>query len=386
MFQIILTSDSSTDNYPENVPGCFRVDLNKTLNFNFSQLSWEVGLSELFIYPKSWHAIREPFNFFRASVSNIRIEELEKRFYRCFDYHILTEDTDEAVGGDLRIYIGKEYGSREHRYSWSTFRGLPIFYKDLPDPGVPHDKWVSKEDWPAWQGFQETEFWYYRRKVAEEYVQTYAYTAATYTIPPGTYSPQGIVSYISEKCKEALNTLIIELEENRDIRLINDVSKETNANPMIAFIEKEDGKIEFGFTAEYVKIFNLKLQLPSTICYLLGITTHLFQPAPEEGAWFKSIVPPNVHSNTLTNLYVFCDIVQPTYYNDKLISLLRQITCSQTSGQLQHEIFNNAIYSKVSKSNINSIKIWISEHPSGQPILEMFSPNIIVLLFKESKR
>jgi len=176
------------------------------------------------------------------------------------------------------------------------------------------------------------------------------------------------------------------LEETRDIRLMNDVSPETNANPMIVYIEKEDGKIEFGFAAEYVKHFNMKLELTSTICYLLGITTHLFQRAPEEGAWFKSIVAPDVHSNTLTNLYVFCDIIQPTFYNDKQINLLRQITCSETSGQLQHENFNNVIYNKVSKSNINTIKIWISEHPSGEPILQMFSPSIIVLLFKASKR
>src|SRR5271156_6124012 len=113
MFQIILTSDSSTDDYPENAPGCFRADLGETLNLNFGQLSWEVALSELFIYPKSWHVIREPFNFFRASISNIRIEELEKRFYRCREYITYSEDRAEGAKGDVEIMVGSTRDNAE---------------------------------------------------------------------------------------------------------------------------------------------------------------------------------------------------------------------------------------------------------------------------------
>src|SRR5271156_1636802 len=215
MFQIILTSDSPTDNYLDYDPGCFRADLSETLNLNFGQLSWEVALSELFIYPKSWHTIREPFNHYRVSISGIECEELEKRFYRCYEYETLTEETAEANVGDIRVFFGTwEY--RGWRYSWSTFRGLPIFYKDFPPvPKVQNDVWVPKERWPfIGMNWQEKEFWYYRRKFPKEYRAKYPYAEFQAAIPPGTYTPEDIVSHISETAKASLNKLVLELQED----------------------------------------------------------------------------------------------------------------------------------------------------------------------------
>src|SRR5271156_2776919 len=132
MFQIILTSDSSSNNYPENAPGCFRADLGETLNFNFGQLSWEMALSELFLYPKSWHIIREPFNYFQFSVENFLYEPMEKRFYRAWYVGTVTDDDDKAAAaGDGWVILSESLGSEGFNYySWSTFRELMIFYKD----------------------------------------------------------------------------------------------------------------------------------------------------------------------------------------------------------------------------------------------------------------
>src|SRR5271156_1207040 len=150
MFQIILTSDTPTNNYVDYDPGCFRADLSETLNLNFGQLSWEVAVSELFIYPKSWHAIREPFNFFRVSISNIKVELLEKMFYRCREYIVYREDTDQVHAGDIEVVFGATRSNdNESYFSWSKFRGLPIFYRYFPDPGISHRKWVSAADWPT---------------------------------------------------------------------------------------------------------------------------------------------------------------------------------------------------------------------------------------------
>src|SRR5271156_2779668 len=131
MFQIILTSDSSLDNYPANAPGCFRADLGETLNFNFDQLSWEVALSELFIYPKSWHVIREPFNFFQFSVENFLYEPFEKRFYLAWGIYTVGEDDPRAEAGNSEVRVGEIwYGEHTSYFSWSTFRGHMIIYKE----------------------------------------------------------------------------------------------------------------------------------------------------------------------------------------------------------------------------------------------------------------
>src|SRR5271156_489165 len=220
MFQIILTSDTPTNNYLDYDPGCFRADLSETLNLNFGQLSWEVALSELFIYPKSWHAIREPFNFFRVSIGNMRVEYLEKMFYRCREYTTYSEDREEGHAGDIEVAIGPRYKTVSY-HSWAKFRGLPIFYTYFPDPGIPHSMEISYADWPS-NELGGIGFWYYRRIWGREMENRnkYPYSVFRSPIPTGTYSPQALVSYISEKCKEILNEFILELEETRDIRLM----------------------------------------------------------------------------------------------------------------------------------------------------------------------
>src|SRR5271156_6103154 len=76
MFQIILSSNSSLKNYPNNSGGCFYADLNETLHFNFNKLSWEVALSELFIIPNSWNIIRESFNYIHFRISGLKVQHL----------------------------------------------------------------------------------------------------------------------------------------------------------------------------------------------------------------------------------------------------------------------------------------------------------------------
>src|SRR5271156_2683706 len=310
MFQIILTSDSSADNYPENGPGCFTADLGETLNFNFGQLSWEVALSELFIYPKSWHVIREPFHFFHFSVENFLYEPLEKRFYRAFGIYTVKEDDPRAEAGNTEVRIGETYYSQHTSYfSWSTFRGHMIFYKDFPDPGIPHDKWIEYEDWPKKGGHDP--FWYYRRKDPRDPIKQYPYTEFLLPIPPGTYTPEDLVHYMSDKCRETLNTLLVKLQDEHDYMLYLDISPEDVEKPMIPYKENVDGKIEFGFTWRYEQRFKTKLRFPIQISYLLGISSNL-NDTTSWSAKFKGIVAPKPHLNLMTSLYVFCDIVRPS--------------------------------------------------------------------------
>src|SRR5271156_3518307 len=79
MFQVILSSNSSLNNYPSNNGGCFHADLNETLHFN--EFSWEVALSELFIIPNSWNLIREPFNSFSFRIHKLKVHQLSYESY-----------------------------------------------------------------------------------------------------------------------------------------------------------------------------------------------------------------------------------------------------------------------------------------------------------------
>jgi len=386
MFQIILTSDSSSNNYPENAPGCFKADLGETLNFNFGQLSWEVALSELFLYPKSWDIIREPFNFFHFSVEKFLYEPLEKRFYRVWAFDTVRANDDRAEEGNAEIILSGCFScDADFYFSWRTFRGLNIHYKDFPDPGIQNDKWIEYADWPPKGGRKP--YWYYRPKYpGPNRIKQYPYTEWLLPIPPGTYTAQDLVQYMSDKCRETLTALLVKLEDENDYMLRADYTPtaEDLAKPMIPYKERANGTIEFGFTWRYEQRFKAKIRLPIQISCLLGISSNL-NDTTSWAADFYGTVPPNPHLNLMTSLYVFCDIIRPSYFNDKLIPLLRQITFSEASGQqLQHESFNNLFFNKISKSSVNTIKIWFSEHPSGYPIFQMLYPSTIVLLFRTS--
>src|SRR5271156_3559236 len=120
MFQIILSSNSSLKNYPNNSGGCFYADLNETLNFNFNKLSWEVALSELFIIPNSWNTIREPFNYFHFRIHKLRVQQLSLESYLFqFWRYVVKPFSFKATADGIGAYSGF-HGQEE--FSYRKFR------------------------------------------------------------------------------------------------------------------------------------------------------------------------------------------------------------------------------------------------------------------------
>ena len=76
----------------------------------------------------------------------------------------------------------------------------------------------------------------------------------------------------------------------------------------------------------------------------------------------------DVHKNPITTLWVFCDIVHPTYVKDTIKPLLRCMAVDQRSTQISYESAHNMQYKPISKSHVSSIKIWLSDSYLGNPL------------------
>src|SRR5271156_2372084 len=368
MFQVILSSNSSLNNYPSNNGGCFHADLNETLHFN--KFSWEVALSELFIIPNSWNLIREPFTSFSFRIHKLKVQQLSYESYLFESWaHIRAAFTFKTSPDGIVVYSGF-HGQKE--YSYRKFKNVWVFDKRLK----------SRNNWDTFNHPRDTidiSFYYvvdtfmYEDKYPAEFVGK---------IAPGNYLAPQLLGIIIKQCNDFLQTVIGNMK-SKNIVLINDINfiDKANSESILSSVKHSDGKLEIKINETFTSKFNCQFKLPGQLNFILGFSEYLYQPEMWCSAC-KGVVVPDIYANTLINLYVFCDFIQPMFFNDKQIPLLRQVDCSESSGQIQHETFSNLLFKDISKTSIKTIKIWFSEYACGYPIFEMRSPSTVILVFR----
>ena len=266
---------------------------------------------------------------------------------------------------------------------WSAFHGKEEFSaRKFKGEYVFDKRFKNRNNWDTFNHPRDTidiSFYYvvdtfmYEDKYPAEFVGK---------IAPGNYLAPQLLGIIIKQCNDFLQTFIGNMK-SKNIVLINDLNfiDKANSESILSFVEHSDGKLKIQINDKYASRFDCQIKIPSQLNFILGFSEYLYQPEiwSSEG---KGIVAPNIHVNTLTNLYVFCDFIQPMFFNDKQIPLLRQIDCSESSGRILRESFRNLIFKDISKTSINTIKIWFSEYACGYPIFEMRSPSIVILVFR----
>src|SRR5271156_6656053 len=256
MFQIILSSNSSLKNYPNNSGECFHADLNKTLHFNFNKLSWEVALSELFIIPNSWNIIRESFNYVHFRISGLQVQQLilDSTYVRGW----LT-----YKNGKHQAFSDAHGGGQE---SELRFKGYYIFPKPFREP----EGWRSPND--------KTHYVYYYVQKAVTYEDEFMGE-----ITPGVYSAKELLAIIVKQGANFFQSVTKKMRQRnmipanlQDIYLIENAHK--NVDKIIKQVEHPDGKLELIIPDIFASKLNMQLKLSSYINFILGFTEYLYQP------------------------------------------------------------------------------------------------------------
>ena len=76
----------------------------------------------------------------------------------------------------------------------------------------------------------------------------------------------------------------------------------------------------------------------------------------------------DVMRNPMSTLWIFSDIVEPSYIKDTTRPLLRSIALDRRSTQISHEAASNLQFKPLCKNNIQRIKIWLAEDYMGIPL------------------
>src|SRR5271156_758548 len=188
MFQVILSCNSSLNNYPSNNGGCFHADLNETLHFN--KFSWEVALSELFIIPNSWNLIREPFNSFSFRIHKLKVQQLSLENY-LFQYWRKVVEPFKLGYIGIAAYSGFH---GQYEYSYRKFKDVFVFDKGFKS----RNNWKSinfPKDTQEYPFYYVDDTFMYEDKYPAEFVGK---------IAPGNYLASQVLGIIIKQCNDFL--------------------------------------------------------------------------------------------------------------------------------------------------------------------------------------
>ena len=113
------------------------------------------------------------------------------------------------------------------------------------------------------------------------------------------------------------------------------------------------------------------LKLDPIMQYILGLVAYPTMDfgilnvgrSPKAGSFDVDVL-----RNPLSTLWIFSNIVQPSYIKDTTRPLLRCIALDRRSTQISHEATSNLQYKPLCKNNIQRIKIWLAEDYMGIPL------------------
>src|SRR5277367_314722 len=78
--------------------------------------------------------------------------------------------------------------------------------------------------------------------------------------------------------------------------------------------------------------------------------------------------PFDLNKNTLRQIYVFCDIIQPCQVGSEQRQLMRILLIDAATNLIPANLFISMSTHRVIKDRINIIRIWITEHLNSPPL------------------
>jgi hypothetical protein len=107
---------------------------------------------------------------------------------------------------------------------------------------------------------------------------------------------------------------------------------------------------------------NYELTLPPSLLSILGFTNEQL-PLRNQNGEHKEIIAQNVAdiSAGITNVYIYCDLVDFVHVGDTLSPLLRIVNASGENGEIVHTIFEQPRYLPVRRKNFDVLDINIRD-------------------------
>src|SRR5277367_5344745 len=437
MQEIVYLSNSfCKKDFPNNQAGNFQNKLNKSLTF---KTKGKVALSEILYTPGSWDNVRQGNNAIGIEISNYPTYDGVFALKELFVYSIETiaagqPGYNDVVYAVVRYTNGKQTGFNYVAYyagviASAPFQRLIVVIKQTKIDGYTNDTTYAIYDSIYKNDVRDGKiYWHYKlpfdvvlkkstkyniksvwiMNFEPKYIGTPVRT--TKFLPLRNYEDVNtFLEILTENCNDALEEL---LKEHAIPRILewpypsiftwpnNDAKKKNwliifyNDIQLVQDVKRKagEGRVRLGTASDYpVKV---KITLPSSIAYMLGLTEHLNLPGKywdnnhshNTTAKYRKIsyniweaeTTPNLKRNTLRSICLFSDIIDSNFVGDMQMPLMRMLPIDSTTNQIPASFFIIQTYFNVNKINVETIKIWITEQLDGEPIL--FNSDIFIKL------
>src|SRR5277367_6125410 len=430
MQEIVYLSNSfCKKDFPNNQAGNFQNKLNKSLTF---KTKGKVALSEILYTPGSWDNVRHGNNAIGIEISNYPISTKKYDYKELYVNSVEIVETGQIGYNDVVYAIHRERNGAHVAFNYvGTFEGITAtkqfqrikvkikvtkidasttdtIYAIYDSLYTTHISGYGYKYWGFKYIFDDalkkpTEF---NKKsvwiIAADPTYNGSSVSTTKFLRAQNYEDVNtLLEILTENCNDALEELLKEhaipriLEwpyqslfnwphnaaktKNWIITFYNDIQLKQD---IMTKRKVGEGRVRLGIAFDYpVKV---KITLPASIAYMLGLTEYLNiqgkywdnNRSHNTTANYRKIsyqiweaeVAPDLKRNTLRSICIFSDIIDSNFVGDKQMPLMRMLPIDFTTNQIPANFFIIQTYYNVNKINVETVKIWITEHLDGEPI------------------
>src|SRR5277367_152022 len=429
MQEIVYLSNSfCKKDFPNNQAGNFQNKLNKSLTF---KTKGKVALSEILYTPGSWDNVRPGSNAIEIEISEYPV------FKALYVYKELFVDSAEIIEPGLRGFTDPVYCIYRERngehvalnyigvhlavVATGPFQRLRVKIKEIKIDNSTNDHiYIIYDSLYRSHTSYNVVYWLYNYHFPEKVLKASTFNRKpvwilNYEIDKGVpvstikyLNPQNyedintLLEILTVQCNDALEELLKKHALPRILEWPNPtifewpISSQTKKkNWLIIFYndiqplgdlaatrKAGERRVQLGIASDYpVKV---KITLPSSLAYMLGLTEHLNIPGKywdnnhpyNTTAYNRKILyqiweaetTSDLKRNTLRSICIFSDIIDSNFVGDMQMPLMRMLLIDSTTNQIPASFFIIQTYYNVNKISVETVKMWTTEYLDGDPI------------------
>src|SRR5277367_5127247 len=398
MEAVFLSSDQCLKEFPENQGG----DFCNILNHGFSVASqrgqyMKVSLAELFYIPNSWSNIRPGGNFIDVKITNYPIATHTLQTIYVNKYSVEEKGTIQYLKPSSQTHTATRFRSANPleptKVSTESFMRIVRFVSTQSEGCVDRaecEYMVLVIDSARKEGltyYFDVDPTYYG--LGKESVSNHQKIKVSMQSP--IYGDKKAKERIFITPKHYYNFDDFAEEFNRQFRF-GMARILQNAHPSkkefhegynnLVILTEINGKAAVCIDFEYFKYVSIAIHFAPTLAYILGFSDYMaidvgWQDKFSDGSHThnkqqyytrRAMSPFDFNKNTLRQIYVFCDIIQPCQVGSEQRQLMRILPIDATTNLIPANLFISMATHRVIKDRINIIRIWITEHLNSPPL------------------
>jgi hypothetical protein len=155
------------------------------------------------------------------------------------------------------------------------------------------------------------------------------------------------------------------------------------------WLEEEGGRANLHIMKGFEFLTHCNIWFHPSLQYTLGFTEYVTHDVgwisfEHSTVWRNAVSPIDLTRNTFKSLWVYCNIIQPSFIGSNVQPLLRLLPVKSDTNVISYEVLTNLQYHRIVQNAVQTIRIWFTEEYDGKP-LKMYADSYIRLHLKRDQ-